>query len=118
MVNGILIPSDRTWSGTVVVGVSATGIFEIFPRNGAWAALFSKLLLRAFSTSHEYVEDTKTLTVGEQQSVIQNGHSLKAKHDTEWLRKPKVAVVSVSNLGEHYSDSPLKHRQVPNIKVI
>ena len=36
MANGTLIPSEGTWTGTVVVrGVRAEGSFEIFPSHGA-----------------------------------------------------------------------------------
>ena len=73
MANGTLVASEGSWMGTVIVeGVHAVGIFEIFPSNGAWAALFGKPLLKAFWASHEYTKDTITLNNKECQSVITN----------------------------------------------
>ena len=73
IVNGTLVAFERSWTGTVIVeGVHAIGTFEIFPSNGAWAALFGKLLLKVFLASHEYTKDTITLNNKECQSVITN----------------------------------------------
>ena len=95
------------------------GTFEIFPSNGAWAALFGKPLLKVFSASHKYTGDTITLKGDEGQSVITNDfHSRKKQLGAEWLQKSQVAVASVSNLGDHFGDPPLRQRQVPNIKSI
>ena len=120
MVNGTLVASKGSWTGTVIVeGVHAIGTFEIFPSNGAWAALFGKLLLKVFLVSHEYTKDMITLNDKECQSVITNDFDSRNKQlPAEQLQNSKVTVASISNLGDHFSDSPLRQRQVPNIKCI
>ena len=81
MANGTLIPSEGTWTRTIVVGgVRAEGSFEIFPSHGAWEALFGKPLLKEFSASHEYTRDTITLNAEGQQAVIQNDPLLGSGH--------------------------------------
>ena len=120
MENGTLVASEGSWTGTIIIGdVHAEGTFKIFPSNGAWAALFGKPLLKAFSVSHEYAGDMITLKGVKHQSVITNDFiSRKTDLNAEWLRKSKVTVVSISNLGDHFGGSPLRQRQVPNIKYI
>ena len=82
MANGTLVASEGSWTGTVIVeGVHAVGTLKIFPSNGAWAALFGKPLLKAFSVSHEYTKDMIMLNNKEYQSVITNDFDLRNK----WL---------------------------------
>ena len=108
MVNGTLIPSG-TWTGTVIVGgVKAEGSFEIFPSHGAWEALFGKPLLKKFAASHEYTRDTITLNAKGQQAVIQNDPCLRSEHAAKEPRKSEAPIASISNLGDHPGDSPLR----------
>lgn len=87
MANGTLVASKGSWTGTVIVeGVHTVGTFEIFPSNEAWAALFGKPLLKAFSVSHEYTKDTITLNNKECQSVITNDFDSRNKQlSAKWL---------------------------------
>jgi hypothetical protein len=114
MANGVLIPSNGSWSGVVVIGnVRTTGTFEIFASGGAWNVLFGKPMLQAFNAVHEYTTDTITLHSSGSEStlVIQNENPDKLP-SAESLRKPKVAVAQASNMGEHNFASPLRPRQV------
>ena len=62
MADGRLVPSLGTWKGLVTVGgVSRQGIFEVLNSNGAWALLFGKPLLEAFSAVHDYSTDVINL---------------------------------------------------------
>ncbi|KIN94975.1 hypothetical protein M404DRAFT_167111, partial [Pisolithus tinctorius Marx 270] len=46
MVNGTIVPSEATWTGTInVQGAEITGTFEVFNSTGGWSFLFGKLLL-------------------------------------------------------------------------
>ena len=114
MANGTLVRSEGTWTGMVVVGgIHTQGTFKIFPSNGAWEALFGKLLLRGFRASHEYIDDTITLEADGHQSIIGNDNTLKVQR----LQKTEVAVASISNLEDHISGPPLRLRQVSNIEL-
>ena len=109
MANGTLIPSEGTWTGTVVVGgVRAEGSFEIFPSHGVWEALFGKPLLKKFAASHEYTRDTITLNAEGQQTVIQNDPCLGSKHVAEEPRKSEASVAPISSQGDCSGDSPLR----------
>ena len=117
MASGILIPLGGTWTGTIVVrGARAKGSFEIFPSHGAWEALFGKPLLREFSASREYVRDTITLNIGDQQLVIWNSLPSRTWNMAEELWEPEVAIAPISNLGDHTGDPPLRLRQVNGIE--
>ena len=114
--NGTLVPSEGLWVGRIIVdGVSTGGLFEIFPSGGSWEMLFGKPMLQAFSATHNFVNDSVTLEAEGLQTII---HNENATQNAKRLRKFKVANASVSNLGEHFGVSPLRLRQVPNIKSI
>jgi hypothetical protein len=114
MANGALIPSNGSWSGTVVVdSVRTNGTFKIFASGGAWKVLFGKPLLQAFDAVHEYTTDTITLHSDNPEStVIAQNENPDKLLSAELLRKPEVAVAQVSNMGEHNFASPLTPRQV------
>ena len=60
--NGTLVPSEGLWVGRIIVdGVSTGGLFEIFPSRGSWEMLFGKPMLRAFSVTHDFGNDSVTL---------------------------------------------------------
>jgi hypothetical protein len=112
MANGILVPSGGAWTGCIVIGdAKAEGTFEVFPSGGAWEMLFGKPMLCAFNASHEYVTDTVTLK-SEGVSYLLENANIPKNINAEGLQKIQVAVVSVSNLGEHSGVSPLRQRQV------
>ncbi|KIM88296.1 hypothetical protein PILCRDRAFT_3315 [Piloderma croceum F 1598] len=114
MANGVLIPSNGSWSGVVVIGnVQTTGTFEIFASGGAWNILFGKPMLQAFNAIQKYTTDTITLHSSDSEStlVIQNENPDKLPL-AKSLQKPKVAVAQVSNMGEHDFASPLRPREV------
>jgi hypothetical protein len=114
MVNGVLIPSNGSWSGVVVIGnVQTTRTFEIFASGGVWNILFGKPMLQAFNAIHKYTTNTITLHSSDSKStlVIQNENPDKLPL-AKSLQKPKVAVVQVSNMGEHDFASPLRPREV------
>ena len=72
-------------------------------------------MLQAFSATHDFANDSVTLEAGGLQKIIHNENTTQ---NAKWLQKSKVANVFVSNLGEHFSVSPLRLRQVPNVKII
>ena len=114
MANGTLVPSGGAWTGQVVIGnAKAEGTFEVFPCGGAWEMLFGKPMLHAFNASHEYVGDTVTLQSEGTAYVLENTNVPKVT-GAEGLQETKVAVASVSNLGEHFGVSPLRQRQAPD----
>jgi len=46
MANGLIIPSQAVWKGTMVLGgISFKGKFEVFNSKGGWAFLFGKPLM-------------------------------------------------------------------------
>jgi len=114
MANGVLIPSNGSWSGVVVIGdVQTTGTFEIFASGGAWNVLFGKPMLQAFNAVHEYTTDTITLhSSGSESTLVIQTENPDKLPLAESLRKPKVAVAQASNMGEHDFASPLRPRQV------
>jgi hypothetical protein len=69
---------------------------KFFLSRGAWEML--------------YVGDTVTLQSEGIAYVLENTNMLKITN-AEGLRETKVAVVSISNLGEHFGVSPLRQRQ-------
>jgi hypothetical protein len=112
MANGILVPFRGAWTGCIVIGdAKAEGTFEVFPSGGAWEMLFGKPMLRAFDASHEYVMDTVTLK-SEGVSYLLENANIPKNINAERLQENKVAVASVSNLGEHSGVTPLRPRQV------
>jgi hypothetical protein len=114
MANGVLIPSNGSWSGMVMVdNVQTNGTFEIFASRGAWNILFGKPMLQAFGAVHEYTTDTITLHPNNSEStaIVQNENPDKLLL-AELLQKSNVAVAQVSNMGEHNFASPLRPRQV------
>lgn len=65
MVDSQLVPSMGVLSGEVTVGgVSKEGTFEVFDSNGAWFALFRKLLLKTFVAVHDYDLDKVSIPKG------------------------------------------------------
>jgi hypothetical protein len=111
MANGTLVPSGGTWIGHVIVGnVCAEGAFEIFPSGGAWDMLFGKPMLHAFDAIHNYTGDAVMLNSKDKSETLQNSNLEPVLAGAERLRKTKVAVVQVSNLGERFGASPLRLR--------
>jgi hypothetical protein len=111
MANRTLVPSGGAWTGRIVIGdAKAEGTFKVFPSGGAWEMLFGKPMLHAFNASHEYVRDTVTLQSEGIAYVLENTKIPKVTN-AEGLQETKVAVASVSNLGEHFGVSPLRQRQ-------
>ena len=73
MANGVIVPSEATWTGTIhVEGVEATGTFEVFDSGGGWSFLFGKPLLQAFKAKHDYETDEVTITNGKTTSTLCN----------------------------------------------
>jgi Reverse transcriptase (RNA-dependent DNA polymerase) len=113
MANGILVPSEATWTGTVHVGgTSSTGTFQVFDSGGAWDMLFGKPLLATFGASHAFRNDVVTLCPDGSDvcSVIKNANSA----NIEGSQNHEVAVAQVSDLGGRSVGTPMRWRQVRN----
>jgi hypothetical protein len=53
MANGVLVPSEGKWTGSIEVGgVTLEGAFKIFASGNLWALLFGKPLLQKFNMTH------------------------------------------------------------------
>jgi hypothetical protein len=63
------------WNGEITVsGVSKEGAFKVFDSNGAWFALFGKLLLKMFKAVHDYDLDIVKIPKGDDSVQLQNQH--------------------------------------------
>lgn len=63
MANGVVVPSEATWTGTInIEGVEAAGTFEVFDSAGGWSFLFGKPLLKTFRAVHDYTMDEVTIS--------------------------------------------------------
>jgi hypothetical protein len=72
--------------------------------------LFGKLMLHTFGASHKYIRNMVTLQLDGITYVLENANIPKVA-SAKGLQEIKVAVASISNLGEHSSVSPLRQRE-------
>jgi hypothetical protein len=74
MANGIIVPLQASWRGIINLGgVKARGEFEVFDSGGGWAFLFGKPLLCAFKATHNFKDDTVTITGNGASMMLGNG---------------------------------------------
>jgi hypothetical protein len=58
MANGLIVPSQAVWKGTMVLGgITFQGEFKVFDSKGGWAFLFGKPLMRAAHATHNFETD-------------------------------------------------------------
>lgn len=58
MANGLIVPSQAGWKGTMVLGgITFQGEFEVFNSKGGWAFLFGKPLMQVAHATHNFKMD-------------------------------------------------------------